>query len=192
MLIASVHTTLNWCRPLTFTDGKPMNNQSLAAPIKPMQTFPGHFVGLKSTVVAGAHDNHRQSEVVEAVAAGNGSRIEGGAEKVGLQMEKSDQIGNQIHYEPKFYSRTRRKLEEERMAKKRSSTQEETTDKNIGEPSSRPQIKNQQRNEEAIRGLTALVSFPGSGNTWLRYLLQQCTGEVIVNTSQDVRDNFII
>lgn len=25
--------------------------------------------------------------------------------------------------------------------------------------------------------LTALVSFPGSGNTWLRYLLQQATGE---------------
>lgn len=26
-------------------------------------------------------------------------------------------------------------------------------------------------------GLTALASFPGSGNTWLRYLLQQATGE---------------
>lgn len=25
-------------------------------------------------------------------------------------------------------------------------------------------------------GLTALASFPGSGNTWLRYLLQQSTG----------------
>lgn len=25
--------------------------------------------------------------------------------------------------------------------------------------------------------LTALVSFPGSGNTWLRYLLQQATGK---------------
>ncbi|XP_055606932.1 WSCD family member AAEL009094 [Uranotaenia lowii] len=28
----------------------------------------------------------------------------------------------------------------------------------------------------AAGGLTALVSFPGSGNTWLRYLLQQSTG----------------
>lgn len=27
-----------------------------------------------------------------------------------------------------------------------------------------------------ITGLTALASFPGSGNTWLRYLLQQATG----------------
>lgn len=26
-------------------------------------------------------------------------------------------------------------------------------------------------------GLTALASFPGSGNTWLRYLLQQATGQ---------------
>lgn len=31
-------------------------------------------------------------------------------------------------------------------------------------------------NPEA-RPLIALVSFPGSGNTWLRYLLQQATGE---------------
>lgn len=27
------------------------------------------------------------------------------------------------------------------------------------------------------RGLIALASFPGSGNTWLRYLLQQATGK---------------
>lgn len=27
------------------------------------------------------------------------------------------------------------------------------------------------------KGLTALASFPGSGNTWLRYLLQQATGK---------------
>lgn len=31
----------------------------------------------------------------------------------------------------------------------------------------------------AHNGLTALVSFPGSGNTWLRYLLQQSTGKQI-------------
>ncbi|XP_036319739.1 WSCD family member GA21586 [Rhagoletis pomonella] len=30
--------------------------------------------------------------------------------------------------------------------------------------------------EYRIYGLTALASFPGSGNTWLRYLLQQATG----------------
>lgn len=27
-----------------------------------------------------------------------------------------------------------------------------------------------------VRGMTALVSYPGSGNTWMRYLLQQSTG----------------
>lgn len=31
--------------------------------------------------------------------------------------------------------------------------------------------------EYQITGLTALASFPGSGNTWLRYLLQQATGK---------------
>lgn len=28
----------------------------------------------------------------------------------------------------------------------------------------------------------ALASFPGSGNTWLRYLLQQATGKSIIKT----------
>lgn len=31
-------------------------------------------------------------------------------------------------------------------------------------------------NDFSNRRLTALASFPGSGNTWLRYLLQQSTG----------------
>jgi hypothetical protein len=30
--------------------------------------------------------------------------------------------------------------------------------------------------ENAAKPIAALVSFPGSGNTWLRYLLQQATG----------------
>lgn len=146
-----------------------MNNQSVAS-MKPLQTFPGHFLRTVTTVAPGtAHDNHRQplSNVVEAaVTAKNGSRFEGGPERVALMNEKSDPIANQIHYEPKFYSRTKRKLEEKRLI-----TKEDAKDKNINEPSSK-----QKRNEEA--GLTALVSFPGSGNTWLRYLLQQSTGEV--------------
>jgi len=33
---------------------------------------------------------------------------------------------------------------------------------------------------EKNRPTIALVSFPGSGNTWLRYLLQQATGENFV------------
>lgn len=32
------------------------------------------------------------------------------------------------------------------------------------------------QNNSTVSGLTALASFPGSGNTWLRYLLQQSTG----------------
>lgn len=39
-----------------------------------------------------------------------------------------------------------------------------------------PKIGNQ-----AKESLVALVSFPGSGNTWLRYLLQQATGKLKVN-----------
>ncbi|XP_072934614.1 WSCD family member AAEL009094 [Epargyreus clarus] len=38
--------------------------------------------------------------------------------------------------------------------------------------------KQQRWRSPAARGAVALVSFPGSGNTWLRYLLQQLTGIV--------------
>lgn len=30
--------------------------------------------------------------------------------------------------------------------------------------------------------VTALASFPGSGNTWIRFLVQQATGEILVNS----------
>lgn len=33
-------------------------------------------------------------------------------------------------------------------------------------------------NDAVSKNLIALASFPGSGNTWLRYLLQQATGKI--------------
>lgn len=36
------------------------------------------------------------------------------------------------------------------------------------------------------RMLIALASFPGSGNTWLRYLLQQATGSYLPYTIQKI------
>ena len=144
MLIASVHSTLNWCRsPLTFTDGTPMSNQTHAAPVvKPRQTVPGHFVRPKST-----------------------SGTEEGGNGVGRgQATRNGTKGADERYDPKFYSRTRRKLEDE-MTRKQMLKE-------------RAKEKKSSHNEaEEATGLTALVSFPGSGNTWLRYLIQQATGE---------------
>lgn len=37
--------------------------------------------------------------------------------------------------------------------------------------------QNFHQHTDSTSGLIALVSFPGSGNTWLRYLLQQATGK---------------
>lgn len=41
----------------------------------------------------------------------------------------------------------------------------------------KPNKMTENKEVEIVRGLSALVSFPGSGNTWLRYLLQQSTGK---------------
>ena len=50
---------------------------------------------------------------------------------------------------------------------------------------SRTRRKLEGKAQEEIRGLTALVSFPGSGNTWVRYLLQQATGEIVTRLYRD-------
>lgn len=140
MLIASVQKSLKWCRPLTFIDGRPIKNQSLASPMKSLQTFPGHFVGDRSN----AKDKANVTQLGR----------------------------NQIAYDPRYdplYSRTRRKMEAQwnkRSMKDLENNERPVTAKN---------------HNEDVRGLTALVSFPGSGNTWLRYLLQQSTGNSIPN-----------
>lgn len=38
----------------------------------------------------------------------------------------------------------------------------------------------------------ALVSFPGSGNTWLRYLLQQATGKTETKGGQKQLDSYCL
>lgn len=50
------------------------------------------------------------------------------------------------------------------------------TSKINGTDSSNTSYELEDRGKTRTYGLTALASFPGSGNTWLRYLLQQSTG----------------
>lgn len=135
MMISAVHSTLKWCRPLTFVNGVPMRNQTIASPVKPFETFPGHLLRLNT-----------------AVATNRTKQVPG---------------GNQINYDTS-YSRTRRKLEAE-------------LNKNRSKENNGPPHTTDKKHSEEVRGLTALVSFPGSGNTWLRYLLQQSTGEWVVS-----------
>lgn len=135
MMISAVHSTLKWCRPLTFVNGVPMRNQTIASPVKPFETFPGHLLRLNT-----------------AVATNRTKQVPG---------------GNQINYDTS-YSRTRRKLEAE-------------LNKNRSKENNGPPHTTDKKHSEEVRGLTALVSFPGSGNTWLRYLLQQSTGEWVLS-----------
>lgn len=74
---------------------------------------------------------------------------------------------NKTRYDP-LYSRTRRKLEAKMIQNRLE---------NVGGGGLlTPAPTEKKKHNEEVRGLTALISFPGSGNTWLRYLLQQATG----------------
>lgn len=144
---SSVLNALNWCRPLTFTDGTPMRIEPPPPKKPPVQT--GHL-------------RRSKLKAVLSSTGGNGTTKADDGKK---QQEKlrPNEIGNQIRYDL-FYSRTRRKQEAERLKaiRERLTTTTTTTAKTA-------------KTEET--GLTALASFPGSGNTWPRYLLQQATGE---------------
>lgn len=52
--------------------------------------------------------------------------------------------------------------------------------RNNNQPIATNQMPKQKADEVAKPHLIALASFPGSGNTWLRYLLQQVTGSLII------------
>lgn len=120
-------------------------------PKKPsVQIFPGHLRRPKLTAAAAVY--------------GNGTmKLDEVDRKIGKLRNNGNEIGNQIRYDP-FYSRTRRKQEAERL-KAVSKEKRLTTTTTTASPK-----------KAAEERLTALASFPGSGNTWLRYLLQQATG----------------
>lgn len=149
MIAASTHPKLSWCRPLTFMDGSLMNIEHRTAfkPIKPQQ-----IIDAKSIV---------QPKVdVESVVIGvtpNAYNRPNETFEEALQVEDK-----QMRYDS-YYSRTRRRFGGEREKE--------------SEIRSKPLLVEKQKRNEDREKLTALVSFPGSGNTWFRYLLQQATGK---------------
>lgn len=55
----------------------------------------------------------------------------------------------------------------------------------------RPDATDKEKLAVQPKNLIALASFPGSGNTWLRYLLQQATGKCMPYRSASVFIRFL-
>lgn len=68
-------------------------------------------------------------------------------------------------------------MESNHVMLKPSDNSDQPSSNNLGLVSSTNSDNNEFKDKEsAEKPITALASFPGSGNTWLRYLLQQATG----------------
>lgn len=117
-----------------------------------LQTFPGHYVRipkkyLKSRNVDDPTNRHQIDGVVEAILK-DGSK--------------------DVNVEAKSKSNDKIKSSHDKIW---------PNNKYLRSQNNQKLLQNGKLKEFRGNDLIALASFPGSGNTWLRYLLQQATGE---------------
>lgn len=175
---------LQWCTELHYL-GTP--TRLPRTPPKLLQTFPGHFV--KKFSVYSYHHNNNNQNLHSPAAAAAAAAVEAPPE-ADTPARQPDRTGS---------SRSDNDASERVPGPVRGG---DTVASSIAGSSSRSVWPNsdqlssgklvdsnsvsrtgdgrwpsrRERNPKSP-GLAALVSFPGSGNTWLRYLLQQATGK---------------
>lgn len=152
---------LQWCTDLRYMDSPPPPPKAY----KLLQTFPGHFVkkfhqsyiatgsGGASSSSSGSHnsklnDVHKRATSMDSIPPQSSSSS---LSSTSPQWPNSNSN--------KFTSKLADSVDRVAAA---------SDDRHLPQRASSSGSKG--------RELTALVSFPGSGNTWLRYLLQQSTG----------------
>ncbi|XP_058445632.1 WSCD family member AAEL009094 [Malaya genurostris] len=142
---------LQWCSELRYMDSPP------PAPkvYRLLETFPGHFVkkhqpGSSNSLpdsTEGIHNQKRHNDVNLDKHKRFASSLSSAAETSSASYSSQWPNSNNNKFNNKLAD-SGRIVNDRQLPAPKSST----------------------------RKLTALVSFPGSGNTWLRYLLQQATG----------------
>lgn len=199
---------LQWCQPLRYLNIDASNKSGATKQQRhprPRQTFPGHFVqpldrrlkSIESTAVVDeefstiALVGPIQPIVDEASAATNRRMVvkrDGSAalhqphdelRKDGEVQQKSKLNDNGIVGTARVTTRTTaapavsgRLLHQHLLHAARNKNKHT-------QRADQTEIK--QLSDSKERNLVALASFPGSGNTWLRYLLQQATGETFTH-----------
>lgn len=141
---------LQWCTELRYMDSPPPSPKAY----KLLQTFPGHFVKKFQQIHSFRKDEPFQNP---------------------QQQQQQPQRHNDVS---------------SKRAPKRSATVADFHSSSSQWPNSNSNkfdtnkiatsdriVNDGHQKSSNGRELTALVSFPGSGNTWLRYLLQQSTGK---------------
>jgi hypothetical protein len=144
---------LKWCRDLTFLDSNPANSNHHKSShnqfIEKTKNTLKNLLGVVS--VKSNHSLHEKQQ--------SGKKIE--------DDNKSKQaVGSQKKNKKKF----------PKTSYNKSIIKQHQSNKSQASENKSLSITAQQQPDEV---LTALASFPGSGNTWLRYLIQQSTGNYL-------------
>lgn len=196
---------LQWCTKLRFIDN---NGDSNGRTIQSheynrLQTFPGHFIKHRIAIPPSATLTHsyysfNKNHIISHNGNNNNSH---GAQTSNSDMKykkSSDLITNN---KKRFDDSYRSEQEQQQQQPQQESASNNEIYKFITEPwpsgrhiddksknlfnniNNNDNLASEKRvnyNQNSVtHSLTALVSFPGSGNTWLRYLLQQSTGKQI-------------
>lgn len=138
---------LQWCTELRYMDSPPPSPKAY----KLLQTFPGHFVKKFQPIQPFRKGEPLQNPQQQPPQRHNDVSIKSSPKRSATVAE--------FHSSSQWPNSNSNKFDTNKIA---------TSDRIIND--------GHQKSSNNGRELTALVSFPGSGNTWLRYLLQQATG----------------
>ena len=161
---------LQWCQSLRFADADPSKDPITTTTKHPrvlMETFAGHYVKTPKKYL---HHKNIGSSYDNAASVDNKPKINFDDKyvdpKSAASADKKSTYGNDEF-----------KITYEKIWPKHKRNQNDV--KKINEHNNNNNNKNNKLSTTVPKNLIALASFPGSGNTWLRYLLQQATGKCI-------------
>nr|XP_029735868.1 WSCD family member AAEL009094 [Aedes albopictus] len=146
---------LQWCTELRYMDSPPPSPKAY----KLLQTFPGHFVKKFQQIPGFRKDESlRDAGKQQQQSQPSQQRHNDVVSRRGPKRSATASAAD-FHSSSQWPNSNSNKFDTNKIA---------TSDRIVNE--------GHQKSSSKGRELTALVSFPGSGNTWLRYLLQQSTG----------------
>lgn len=134
-------------------------------PPKLLQTFPGHYVRIPKK-----YTNNRNHDVPYGHQAGRSGAI--------VESMFDDRVKGTAK-ESKSDSNDKVKSSYEKIWPNNKYLRNQNNNQKL--------LQNGKLKEFRGNNLIALASFPGSGNTWLRYLLQQSTGKYFMEAVQPLK-----
>ncbi|XP_035774553.1 WSCD family member AGAP003962 [Anopheles albimanus] len=173
---------LQWCTELHYL-GTP--TRLPRTPPKVLQTFPGHFVK-KFSVYSYHHNNNNQNLHSPAAAAAAAVEAPPEADTPARQPDRtgssrsdndaSERVPGPVRGGDTVASSIAGSSSRSVWPNSDQLSSGKLVDSNSVSRTGDGRWPSRRERNPKSPGLAALVSFPGSGNTWLRYLLQQATG----------------